>query len=107
MCSQPEEDDDRLFKYVCRGNSHFKCRIIECTLRSAHPVRNASTSWINGGFTTHHDAWIGGELVERGHAFAFSDRENSEAKLATLRCQRYDHSRAGRVPSRPITMGYA
>jgi hypothetical protein len=42
----------------------LKHRIIECTLRSPHPVDHASTTWINRRFMTHHDARLGGELVD-------------------------------------------
>ena len=83
-CEQPEEDDDRLFEQICRRNCGLKRWIIERTLRSAHPVHNASTSWINRRFMTHHDAWIGGALVERGHVFAFRDREKFRGQIGYL-----------------------
>ena len=75
MRQQAEENDNWPFEQICRRNCGLKRWIIECTLRSAHPVHDASTAWIIGCSMTHDDAWIGGELVERGHDFAFSDRE--------------------------------
>jgi len=101
MRQQAEENDNWPFEQNCRRNCALKRWIIECTLRSAHPVHDASTSWINGRRMTHHDAWIGGELVERGHDFAFSDREKFRGQIGylTVPALRPQPSRARSQPS--------
>src|SRR5208282_977606 len=62
---QAEENDNRLPERICCGDCGVKRRIVKGSLRSAHPVHDTSSAWVNGRSMAHPYAWIEGEVAER------------------------------------------
>src|SRR5271165_6029237 len=67
---QAEENDNRLPESICCGDCCVERRIVEGALRSAHPVHDTSSAWVNGLSMAHPYAWIENEVAERCHQSA-------------------------------------
>src|SRR5271166_2794431 len=65
---QPEEDDNWLPERICGGDSRVERKIVKRALRSAHPVHDTSSAWINRLLIAHRYTRINRELLKRRHA---------------------------------------
>jgi len=62
---QAEENDDRLSKRIPHCDRRVESRIVQRSLRPAHPIHDASPVWIDRSSAAHNHARISGELLDR------------------------------------------
>ena len=67
---QAEVNDHRLPECICRRDGGVERRIVQRTLRAAHPVHDTSSALIGSHMTAQDDTRIDCELLEREHAFS-------------------------------------